>query len=142
MRRTKAAARRHRAANRFRRKRQRLFRELRARYAESGIPLADFEKQYATSPRRKMLFSDLHDEIAMLRDNCGPFRVWVFGSYLSHRQNPNDFDTLVHYSPKPEEVLTWMQDRARGKKPVLPRRHPGTVQMLPVHGFTLPGRHP
>jgi len=60
------------------------------------IPLDEFAKQYgASTPRRQFLFNQARSVISLLRATGQAKRVFVFGSFVSEKTNPNDVDFFV-----------------------------------------------
>jgi len=60
------------------------------------IPLDEFAKQFgASTPRRQFLFDQARLVISLLRATGQVKRVFVFGSFVSEKPNPNDVDFFV-----------------------------------------------
>lgn len=60
------------------------------------ISLDEFDKQYgASSPRRQFLFTQARSVISLLRATGQVKQVFVFGSFVSEKTNPNDIDFFV-----------------------------------------------
>ena len=59
------------------------------------ISLDEFDKQYgASSPRRQFLFTQARSVISLLRATGQVKQVFVFGSFVSEKTNPNNIDFL------------------------------------------------
>ncbi|MCI0695860.1 hypothetical protein L0337_28145 [candidate division KSB1 bacterium] len=60
------------------------------------VPLDEFAEQYgASTPRRQFLFNQARSVISLLRATGQVKRVFVFGSFVSEKPNPNDVDFFV-----------------------------------------------
>ena len=60
------------------------------------ISLDEFTKQYgASTPRRQFLFKQARSVISLLRATGQAKRVFVFGSFVSKKPNPNDIDFFI-----------------------------------------------
>ena len=56
-----------------------------------------FVNKFSTSIRRKNIFKSLIAFLKKLNDNYKIYEVWIDGSYVSEKINPNDVDTVIFF---------------------------------------------
>lgn len=68
----------------------------------------DFEKQFiynfATSDTRLEIYKDFCEWFKQLMEILTPNYIWLDGSYLTNKVNPNDLDLVVFY--RPEKIIS------------------------------------
>lgn len=74
--------------------------------------LEDFEQQFVTmfsaSSTRRKIFESLMEWLKLLMDILPPRYIWLDGSYLTTKIDPNDIDLVIFY--KPEDIITLGED--------------------------------
>ena len=88
------------------------------------ITLAQLEEQHATSDLRRELLAKFQEELAEWQGYLADINIWLFGSFLSDKQEPGDIDVLLAGRLKPGAPLP----------PKLPRKHKGEVHLLSIIG--------
>ncbi|CAM3309475.1 nucleotidyltransferase domain-containing protein [Filibacter tadaridae] len=72
----------------------------------------EFEKQFvaefSTSTTRSEIYKNFKDWLKLLIDVLPPSYIWLDGSYLTDKTNPNDIDLVVFY--KPEDIVDLGQE--------------------------------
>jgi hypothetical protein len=84
------------------------------------ITLTQLEEQHATSDRRRVLLVKFKEELAEWRGYLADLNVWLFGSFLTDKQEPGDIDVLLAGRLKPGAPLP----------PKLPRKHRDEVHVI------------
>lgn len=82
---------------------------------------SDFEKQFVTnfptSSTRKRIFNNLKEWLLMLTDILIPRYIWLNGSYLTTKVDPNDIDLVVFYAP--EDIIQLGEEKTKKLKEVI-----------------------
>jgi len=56
-----------------------------------------FVNKFSTSIRRKDIFNSLIDFLKRINDKYKIYEVWIDGSYVSEKVNPNDVDIVIFF---------------------------------------------
>src|SRR5690606_28809126 len=59
-----------------------------------------FVNKFSASSTRSVIFNGLMDWLKLLMDILPPRYIWLDGSYLTTKMNPNDIDLVVFYQPE------------------------------------------
>ncbi|MDC3411932.1 hypothetical protein NC797_02525 [Aquibacillus sp. 3ASR75-11] len=75
----------------------------------------EFEEQFVTmfttSSTRSRIYKSLKEWLKLLVDILPPRYIWLDGSYLTTKMDPNDIDLVVFY--RPEDIVTLGQDKTK-----------------------------
>ena len=97
----------------------------------SQLTLAELRVRHAWNDRWRDLLTKLEDSINQWRSEVPEIRLWLFGSYLSDKPEPNDIDVLLtgrlHGPPRISrkypnhiQVLPWLSTKPQTKADVIP----------------------
>lgn len=100
----------------------------------SEITFVQAEAQHATNKRHQELLTCFKDELDSWCDYFAELRVWLFGSYLTDKEQPKDIDILLAGKLKPGTPIP----------PKLPRKHKANVHVISIIGIrrSMPEHHP
>ncbi len=84
------------------------------------ITIEELEKQYSTNEHRKELLDQFKDELGEWRDYLAEVRIWLFGSYLTDKEQPEDIDIL----------LAGRLKTGTSFPPKLPRKHKDRIHVI------------
>jgi len=92
----------------------------------------EFESRFRSSPRRAWLLAGLQNGLLALR-NAGCRVAYVDGSFVTHKEDPGDFDTLWESAGVKGELLdcTFLDFDAGRMKQKLKYRG----EFFPIHAF-------
>jgi hypothetical protein len=57
-----------------------------------------FVKQFTTSQRRQLIFDSLLRFVAKMFKDFNIYEIWIDGSYVTEKINPNDVDIVIFFS--------------------------------------------
>lgn len=73
----------------------------------------EFVENFVDSQSRKEIFEKFEGWFADLIELCVPSSIWLDGSYLTSKENPNDLDMVIFYKPEDlgenEQVIAAVQ---------------------------------
>ncbi len=79
----------------------------------------DFKKKYLYNHHRKALFEYFLDELEDIKPKCIKLRVFIFGSFIRTKKEPNDIDVLINLVPNADNVYPMMKERIHTRYPDL-----------------------
>lgn len=59
------------------------------------MEIVDFKNEYVFNSRREELFTSFLDELAYMKEFLDDIKIAVFGSFITKKESPGDFDIIV-----------------------------------------------
>jgi len=91
----------------------------------AGVSLDQLEQQFAVNTHRMGLLTKFKDELLDWQAYLTELRIWLFGSYLTDKDQPGDIDVLLAGRLKPGTPLP----------PKLPRKYRDDIHVMPELRF-------
>lgn len=81
------------------------------------LDIREFNKKYLYNRHRKTLFEYFLEELEDIRPKCEKLKIFIFGSFIRSKKEPNDIDVLLNLVPNADNVYPMMKERIHTRYP-------------------------